>query len=388
LPPSTTKAATNPDAAIGQNVTADFPVAAPTTLLSAPRTALFNLQRGQWIEVGPAPADAALTSTANLSMAMLGSYPAVASEQPDHSIVISQFAADLNWHPAGIIAPDPDTKYLKLLGGADSLTLWTAPDKGPGTLYINGPNWSPAIPLKVLGPSASLAAPATARNVAIALDRVRLLWFSDDKIYQQNYDKSGVPLDSATTIQPAEATPAVEIPPWFLIALVGMVTVVTLVALRNRPIAIVQTAGGAGLALAPFGLRVLSGLIDGLPVLVAALRSSSELAIHDQAHARDFLLSVLVGLAVYVVHTFLGEFFFAASIGKFLTGLCVVDKSGNSPSAKQIIIRGLARIVEWPIMVFVALRTPLHQRIGDLLAGTVVVLSTPPPDEEEPTAGQ
>jgi uncharacterized RDD family membrane protein YckC len=355
----------------------------PLTLLSTPRNALFKHDRGQWIEVGPPPPPPALAPSSSLSMAMLGSYPAIAFQQADHSIAIWQFAADLAWHPAGVITPDRPLACFKLLGSADSLMLWVAPDRGPGTLYIIGPTWSPPIPLKVVDLSANAA---TARALALALDRVRLLWFDGDKVYQQVYDKSGTPLGPATAIEPAAGQPTIVVPPWFLVALVGLVTMVTLTALRNRPVAIVKTASGTGLALAPFGLRILAGLIDFLPVLVAALRSSSDLAAHDEAHLKQFAWSVLAGLAFYVLHTFLGELFFSASIGKFLTGLSVVDKSGKRPAARQIIIRGLTRIVEWPFMLLVVWRTSLRQRIGDLLAGTTVVITNPPTEDKEPPA--
>ncbi len=385
LPSPATQPSTNPAASpLGFNPA--LSMAMQAQLLASPRFALFKFQRGQWSEVGPPPPGAALATDADLSMAMLGTLPAVAFQQADHSIAIWQFAPDLTWHPAGVINPDYSGVYFKLLSGADSLMLWAAPDKGPGSLYINGPSWSAPIPLKVTDQNAGSAAAATARAVAVALDRVRLLWLSDDKVYQQVYDMTGTPVSLSAAIQPAEVQPIINLPPWFLVTLVGLVTMATLVALRNQPVAMVRTASGAGLALAPLGLRILSGLIDALPLLAAAMWSSSDMAVRDDAHAQLFVYSVLAGFAVYILHTFLGELFFSASIGKFLTGLSVVDKSGKPPRPRQIIIRNLLRIVEWPIMLIVAWRTPLRQRIGDLLAGTTVVLSNPPTEDEDPPA--
>jgi uncharacterized RDD family membrane protein YckC len=378
----TTLATTIPAASIPPGFAADFSVAAPTTLLSTPRWALFRFQRGHWTEIGPAPPGADI-ATADLSMSMLGSSPAVAARQGDRSIAIWQFAADLTWHPAGVIGPDPSIAYFKLLTGQGPLMLWTAPDKGPGSLSINGPNWSAPVPLKVV--DQKTGDDATCRAVAVAFDRFRLLWVSGGKVYQQTYDMAGTPTGPATTITPSEAQTPVVVPSWFLVALVGLVTMVTLVAVRNRPVTVVATGAGAALALAPMGLRILSGLIDALPVLVAAMRAGSDTTGHDQLTERQFILNILAGLAIYVIHTFIGEMLFAASIGKFLTGLIVVDKSGGPPTTRQIILRGVTRIVEWPIMILIAWRTPLHQRLGDLLAGTTVVLNNAREDDDQET---
>jgi uncharacterized RDD family membrane protein YckC len=97
-------------------------------------------------------------------------------------------------------------------------------------------------------------------------------------------------------------------------------------------------------------------------------------------HGTAAMLTVcaLVSLAYY----FIMEAFFARTVGKFVHGLAVVSDEGGKPSLAAVFLRTLTRMVEVNPILFGALPAGLianfskaHQRLGDLIAGTFVVLA-------------
>src|SRR5205814_10511511 len=95
------------------------------------------------------------------------------------------------------------------------------------------------------------------------------------------------------------------------------------------------------------------------------------------SHPEDFgkSLDLLLFLGIYLTHVIVGEMFFRKSLGKALLGLQVVMLDGQSPTVGAVLVRNLVRVPE--TMVGVALLYVLvsdtRQRLGDLLARTVVV---------------
>jgi uncharacterized RDD family membrane protein YckC len=69
------------------------------------------------------------------------------------------------------------------------------------------------------------------------------------------------------------------------------------------------------------------------------------------------------------------------SLGKKVMGTKVISLNGEQPSLSQYLIRWLFRLVDFTFGGLVALIivavTPKHQRLGDILAGTVVVKTKP-----------
>ena len=82
----------------------------------------------------------------------------------------------------------------------------------------------------------------------------------------------------------------------------------------------------------------------------------------------------------YLSYFFGFEIIFARTPGKFLQGLVVRDINGGKCNVKQILIRTSTRIFEANPILFGGLPAALlvatstsRQRLGDTLAGTVVV---------------
>jgi len=143
----------------------------------------------------------------------------------------------------------------------------------------------------------------------------------------------------------------------------------TLFALDNIPL---------DLPIARAASRVLSGFLDYLVLIVLTLL---------------WLLAVILlqGLlkwrmtwmfALFVFGYFLLEYgYFAAvevatggrSIGKSIMGLAVVTRRGGRPPATALLLRNAVRSVDLLVGIPLMLFDPLSRRLGDRLAGTLVV---------------
>lgn len=100
------------------------------------------------------------------------------------------------------------------------------------------------------------------------------------------------------------------------------------------------------------------------------------LAFGDGAIAAGVLAGALV---TPVFYGFVLEALFGRTIGKRFLGLVVVAKDGSRCSTREVAVRNLLRIVDFPVFYvagFIAMfLTERCQRIGDLAAGTVVAVT-------------
>ena len=157
-----------------------------------------------------------------------------------------------------------------------------------------------------------------------------------------------------------------------------------------------------GLAFARLPRRALALIIDLAvllpvwgPVLFALWqREADGLAFREQLTMGARMMSTwlfwswaIVGAIVGVYATVL-EMVTRTTLGKWLTGLSVVGEDGKQCRFGTILARNLARVVEFqflPLVVLVAL-TPSRQRLGDLLARTVVVERVLPGGQPGPSS--
>jgi len=112
---------------------------------------------------------------------------------------------------------------------------------------------------------------------------------------------------------------------------------------------------------------ILMGLIWGPIVLAGA-------ALGDIG----FLVLAFVGLAATVVYGFLLEGLYGYTPGKYLLGLVVIKSDGSNCSIGASILRNLLWVVDaLPTFNLIAMGSILltddNQRVGDLVADTVVV---------------
>jgi uncharacterized RDD family membrane protein YckC len=138
--------------------------------------------------------------------------------------------------------------------------------------------------------------------------------------------------------------------------------------------------------------RMAALAIDLAPcLLVASLVSGVPL---DQlldhwpgvASAWEDMLPGAIAIALYILHTTIAEAIWRRSLGKTMLGLEVVTMTGGQPRLWQIIARNLLKVGDLtvfyilPVLVLVG---PYRQRLGDLLAGTVVVLPVDPEQDHD-----
>lgn len=87
----------------------------------------------------------------------------------------------------------------------------------------------------------------------------------------------------------------------------------------------------------------------------------------------------LVG-AVLAVYGALFELAIGATAGKRITGCFVVDEFGQRGRPTAVVVRNLVRVLEFhfPALVLLVLFTPSRQRLGDVLARTIVAEAVTP----------
>ncbi len=138
---------------------------------------------------------------------------------------------------------------------------------------------------------------------------------------------------------------------------------------------------GIGYDIAGLGSRIIAQLLDALIVgVIAIVVAMALVAVINPTDARN---SVLAGLATAGVTLFVYVGYFTVcevasggrTPGKTAGRLRVLDVSGGAPTAGQLLLRNVARIVDVILGVgaIVMFWNSQSRRIGDLLAGTVVV---------------
>jgi uncharacterized RDD family membrane protein YckC len=99
---------------------------------------------------------------------------------------------------------------------------------------------------------------------------------------------------------------------------------------------------------------------------------------------------LLYVLGLYTLHVSVGELFFRRSIGKALTGIQVLMIDGHAPTVAAVLVRNLVRLAEIVpagILIVYLFISDYRQRLGDLLAHTIVVAPRSP-DEKDDEEGE
>jgi uncharacterized RDD family membrane protein YckC len=92
-------------------------------------------------------------------------------------------------------------------------------------------------------------------------------------------------------------------------------------------------------------------------------------------------------LLAFVVLGLVGELSFGQTLGKRFFNLNVSDLRGARPKPWQIVVRNLAKaldLIAWPLLILVLI-TPNRQRLGDLVARTVVIVGEADRREDDST---
>ena len=169
-----------------------------------------------------------------------------------------------------------------------------------------------------------------------------------------------------------------------------------------RPGALWRRALAAAIDFFPFttlaSLAVFAFQPEEFHRLMKISAEGGDLASHVSiAHFYAFLAAMVV----YVFYCIAMEWRFGATLGKKAMGLCVVGDGGVPAGPREVVLRNLLKLVElsmfispipWLMMIMVLppILTRYHQRIGDMVARSVVInakiLMPPLPHSEEDNA--
>jgi uncharacterized RDD family membrane protein YckC len=132
--------------------------------------------------------------------------------------------------------------------------------------------------------------------------------------------------------------------------------------------------------IAPFHKRLLAWLIDILIIYayVIALNKFVVRPLDVYESFGDTATIILILLPAYSYHLLCEVFFNGQSLGKRAIGIKVMDLNGNEASLSQYLLRWLFRLFDMAMTLGAAavLSSTLSkhgQRLGDIVAGTVVI---------------
>ena len=127
--------------------------------------------------------------------------------------------------------------------------------------------------------------------------------------------------------------------------------------------------------------RFIAALIDFIPCLWISMAiygvTATQIGDLWQMKIQEWhqLAPVALTVAIYTTHTLICELLTKRTLGKWLLHLKVHSISGENPSIKQILTRNFFKIFELfaYFLLLIAILTPYRQRIGDIVAKTVVL---------------
>lgn len=149
--------------------------------------------------------------------------------------------------------------------------------------------------------------------------------------------------------------------------------------------------------LAPFGARVVAAVLDRLIIVgvclllaIAAAFAASGAGLLGEGNGPMLILAGAVVMIMFLP-TLLLAWLEARSggqtWGKRLMGLRTVSLTGHAPGVAAALVRNLARLVDdFPPLWVVPTLTASRQRLGDLLAGTCVIVERPARSRVAPVA--
>ena len=164
---------------------------------------------------------------------------------------------------------------------------------------------------------------------------------------------------------------------WPMFAILGALALMMLSTARRRTAEDPAERESDEIILATSGQRLTAGLIDAVPIILSVLYLADNTNSMQDPSDITWLIPVMLAIAIYLLHTTLSELFIGRTLGKIITGLTVVAVDGKPAKAGAILVRNLLRVIDvFPVpLAFLILTSPMRQRLGDLLAGTIVIVA-------------
>jgi uncharacterized RDD family membrane protein YckC len=281
--------------------------------------------------------------------------------------------------------------------------LWTVPNGTSLSLHggwINTDDKTdPAIHLITPMPLDTAGTGLSVQDVAVGPSEnaiVAVVNNHDTGLQTLVFDNRGGLLAKAASVVPQSPRRDLQVGQNVALILLLLMMALMLWQWRQKPPALALPAGAI---IAPLHLRAGAFAIDAaLPYIavllwtggwenggyVSTLISWFNLLSSPEDFVKAADLFLFLGL--YLAHVTLGELFFRRSLGKAAVGLQVLMLDGKAPTVGAVLVRNLIRIPECVVGVALLylLMTPQRQRLGDLLARTVVLAQHPPETPADP----
>ena len=242
---------------------------------------------------------------------------------------------------------------------------WAAPEVVPTTADRSKMNWTYDIAAATFEDAPLLVRAQTA-NLSI------LRW--RDGVWSQEETLSQVPLWPTYAL------------PWVLANGVAVLVLLPLAAWcafrAARRSRVLVLAPGVRVRAANWGRRASAVLLDGLlTMFLWQLVLRVILFFYEYDEEAQWLPVLMVGLhlVVFYIYFVVCEGLWGQTLGKRLANIAVIGRDGRPATLRAAIVRNLLRPpplmmpVAYVVGTIVVLVTPRWQRLGDLLAGTLVV---------------
>lgn len=357
---------------------------------------LFQLRAGDWQMIAPVPPELVPGGPASCAtLGVIDHAPVLAVSKVGEQVQIHRLTGG-RWQAQDLPDSPHETQMVDLFR-RDGVTAMLVVGKESCAVRKDLSAEDPFVVLADLLP----LPPLDKLAIVAAGDReFRLIFRGPGKasqLMERRYDLSGQPVRPAEELaMPAPASPTSQLQNIPVMLLVAM-TLILLSTLRRRPTEQQVQYILRRVRPAPLGRRAAAGLIDLSPALVAALVAAWQAARSGEVPAElvELVYSpvALIGVGLYLLHTTAIEVWKGRSVGKILLGLYVTTSEGAPPSKMSLVVRNALRLIDvvaFPPLMLMAAFSPVHQRLADVVAGTVVVLpGTPteveaaPPDEAE-----
>jgi uncharacterized RDD family membrane protein YckC len=391
LPPASTQAVS----------AATAPATEASTQPGEPRLVVCHFVNGKWIDAHALPDDVT-DDPAQMSLAVVKQLPVLAWRNSEGRISVSSLTAQNEWTKPVMVKGPAELDNFKLLTIDERPVLWLAgalPTSRPTTrpsgdeagVVLVGDDFTKRLPLEI---PATLPSNVGSQTLVDAFGNLRWIAYAGDQQVEQDYSLQSFP-DSfpPATKMSVVANPkpaAIPLMPWILGDAV-LVAVAAIAAARQRQLAVLVGLDAAAAKkmekpqLAPLGVRFVAGLVDLAPILavIAIIHPANPSNPLASVDAKSLQSLTELAMLSYLLHTLVAEVICAQSLGKMAFGLKVVGPDGGTPTRLALVIRNLLRVVDVPLALplMMVLISPLRQRVGDMVAGTVVV--APEGDGEE-----
>lgn len=371
----TSAAPVNPPATAPANPTSAAPATslattAHATAAATPTPGLYRLDKSAWTRIADLPDsmpdrwDAAradlLAIDGAVTLVRLGA---------DNTLHAATFDPAGGWTALPAITPPFPVSDLRLLDLAGKPVLWIAAASGPGALNGMDGQWNKSVALAMDADMSKVAD----RAVAVAAERIRLIFQRDGKLFERQFDAAANPIGPAAEVV-LPKPPDQRILNAVQLAMMFALMFLLMGSMRRRPVSR-DPLEGSGLTIARTWPRLAAGVVDALPYLVGMYLYSMKVD-DTAAHLHQAVaLPLWIGLGVYFLHITVMEMFRGQSLGKRIFGLRVVALDGAKARPGAILIRNAVLMIEVFLLfpLILVFYSPLRQRIGDITARTLVV---------------